>query len=211
MLKDVIILTKSAKHKKYCVAGVDFHSGSWVRLVSSDEDARGALSPYDMRTKDGGYCEPLDLVSVEVEKAVPQGCQTENFLIVYGRPWIKHRKSTIEEVVRIHRPTTRSYIFGNDKPFIPGIDWMKYSLLLAEVTQLEIYQNEGGKSKANFIYKNHRYNGISLTDPVYFGWKSETVIEKAYIVVSIPNDPYEGKYYKFIAKIFPVKDFFGNR
>lgn len=33
MEKEIIILTKSAKYGGLCVAGVDFKTGEWVRLV----------------------------------------------------------------------------------------------------------------------------------------------------------------------------------
>ena len=81
MFKDIIILTKSAKHGKYCVAGIDIKSKSWVRLVSDDVASDGALSNLDIRLSNGKFCKPLDLVRVYIKQAVSESCQTENHLI----------------------------------------------------------------------------------------------------------------------------------
>ena len=209
MTKDVVVLTKSAKHGKYCVAGIEIKTGKWIRLVSSDDDTDGALSNYDMRLLNGGVCEPLDLVRVEIEKTVPEKCQTENHLVVYGKKWVKIDELTIEEVVKIHSPTNRSYIFGNNLPYINGIDYMTYSLVLAEVKNLKMYYNELESRKINFEYNSKKYFGISLTDPDYYD-SQEHEFEKAYIVVSIPKNDYNGKYYKFVAKVFPIREVYSD-
>lgn len=206
MTKDIVILTKSAKHGKFCVAGIELKTGKWIRLVSSDDDTDGALSNNDMRLLNGGFCEPLDLVRVEIEKAVPEKCQTENHLVVYGKRWVKLDELTIEEIMKVHAPTNRPYIFGNNLPYINGIDYMTYSLVLAEVSKLKMYYNELGSRKVNFEYNSKKYSGISMTDPDYYDLQ-EHEFEKAYIVVSIPNNDYNGKYYKFVAKVFPVNGF----
>ena len=41
MEKKIIILTKSKKHSGYCVAGIDYETGEWIRLVSSDSETGG--------------------------------------------------------------------------------------------------------------------------------------------------------------------------
>ena len=47
MEREVAILTRSSKFKRYCVAGIDINTGEWVRFVSDNEQAHGALSAYD--------------------------------------------------------------------------------------------------------------------------------------------------------------------
>lgn len=44
MEKKIIILTKSKKHSGYCVAGIDYETGEWIRLVSSDSETGGGCS-----------------------------------------------------------------------------------------------------------------------------------------------------------------------
>ena len=208
MYKDIIILTKSSKNGKYCVAGIDFNTGKWIRLVSDDTDSDGALSECDMRINDG-YCKPLDLVRVEIEKAVPTGCQIENHLVVSGKRWLKLDTLSLDEVLKIHKPKSSYNIFGNSMPYISGIDRMSHSLFLAEVTDLKVYHFNDGRerTRADFIFKRQEYKDIRVTDPEYYKLPDHNV-KKAYIVFSIPNRATNDKYYKFIAKIFPVEKYF---
>lgn len=211
MTKDIIILTKSKKDNGYCVAGVEYETGKWIRLVSINQLFKGALTDFDMQLTNGDVCEPLDLVRVEIWGAAPKGCQTENYLIARGTKWIKLGKKTIEDVLKIHSPSKRDKIFGSSYPCLNAVDYFTYSLVLAEVKNLRIYYNDNGSRKAEFTYNNIQYKGISVTDLEYCRkkmYQNEFNYEKAYIVVSIPNEPYDadGKYYKFIAKVFPVKD-----
>lgn len=209
MYKDIVILTKSSKHGKYCVAGIDFETGNWIRLVSNDKDSDGALSEKDMLINDG-ICKPLDLVRVEILKSVPKGCQTENHLIVSGKRWIKLDTLSLDEVLELHKPKESSNIFGNTMPYISGIDRMSHSLFLAEVTNLEIHQYEYDgrtKTRASFVYNNRNYVDMRVTDPDYYSLP-DCVFDRAYIVFSIPNQDFDGKYYKFMAKIFPRKKYF---
>lgn len=43
MRKKVILLTKSLKNGGYCVAGIDYYTGQWIRLVSGNQETKGAL------------------------------------------------------------------------------------------------------------------------------------------------------------------------
>ena len=46
---------------------------------------------------------------------------------------------------------------------------------------------------------------MSVTDPDYYESPEQTYIDKAVLVMSLPDTPYqERRYYKFIAKIFPI-------
>lgn len=216
MTKDIIILTKSKKDNGYCVAGIEQETGKWIRLVSSNQMLKGALSDFDMQLTNGEICEPLDLVRVEIQEAVPKGCQTENHLIMYGKKWLKLGTKTINDVLKVHSPSNRDKIFGSSFPCLNAVDYFTYSLVLAEVENLRIYYNSTGSRKAEFIYNTIHYKGVSVTDIEYCRKRihqNEFNYENAYIVVSIPNEPYEadGKYYKFIAKVFPGKELYTNR
>ena len=45
------------------------------------------------------------------------------------------------------------------------------------------------------------YEGWSMTDPEYYGCDSEKICDEGLIVVSIPEDDYNGNYYKFVSTI----------
>ena len=207
MTKDIIILTKSKKDNGFCVAGIESETGKWIRLVSPNKLLKGALTDFDMLMTNGKVCEPLDFVRVEIIKEAPEGCQKENHLIKFATPWQLLGKKTIEDVLKIHSPTTRKYIFGSNYPCLKGVDYFDYSLVLAEVENLRIYFNNNRSRKADFTYNFSQYTGVSVTDIDYCEnnkSQNQFIFKNAYIVVSIPNNPFEGdvKYYKFIAKIF---------
>ena len=77
-----------------------------------------------------------------------------------------------------------------------------HSLLMAEVYDLKVFKNEFNKEKCNFSYKGRICRDLSVTDPEYYCY-GECKMSRAYIIVSLPHKDYRGKYYKFVAKIFP--------
>lgn len=66
MKKDIIILTCSAKHGGYCVAGIDTETDDWIRLVASDDLGTNEIPKYFMSYSNDTVCKPLDVVSVEI-------------------------------------------------------------------------------------------------------------------------------------------------
>ena len=210
MTKDVVILTKSAKRKHYCVAGVDVGTGAWVRLVSSDRGSHGALTGRHMTYADGSECEPLDVVRVELLRAVPEIHQPENFLIDERQKLQKLGTWTIQQVLRVHPAETPDKVYHNTERYLSEeeIGQVNSSLLLVQSSWLRINQiaapGEKPKTRANFRYNGEFYNNISLTDPAYFQAENQTVLRNVCLVVSLPDAPFDdGRYYKFIARIFP--------
>ncbi|MFT9117011.1 MAG: hypothetical protein ABF497_07770, partial [Sporolactobacillus sp.] len=63
------------------------------------------------------------------------------------------------------------------------------------------YSDSVSKPKASFYYNDEYYEGMSVTDPDYYDC-DEVTIDRAYVVISLANQPFGGKYYKFVAKIF---------
>ena len=57
------------------------------------------------------------------------------------------------------------------------------------------------KTKLDFKYNGRFYEGWSMTDPAYYGCDSGKICDEGLIVVSIPEDDYNGNYYKFVSKI----------
>lgn len=74
MRKKVILLTKSLKNGGYCVAGIDYYTGQWIRLVSGNQETKGALE------KCGVPYKPLDIVIVDNITPMPIQYQPENYL-----------------------------------------------------------------------------------------------------------------------------------
>lgn len=202
---EVAILTKSSKNNGYCVAGIDIHNGQWVRLTSNDKKTHGALVDEHMRYRDNTCCEILDVVKIPIIKKNPTEHQPENVLIHDEQYWEKLNTWSIKDVLRVHPAERHFLLLGNQYPYITEakIGTLKYSLVLIMVNNLIITRPQ--KTKATFRYGLNKYENMSVTDPDYYNVSDPTKIDEALLVVSLPDTPYpETRYYKFIAKIFPV-------
>jgi len=73
MKKTIIILTKSKKHSGYCVAGIDYETGEWIRLLSSDNETEGAVPRDDLVFSNGQILEVYDIITCDLVKP----CGTE--------------------------------------------------------------------------------------------------------------------------------------
>lgn len=201
---DVILLTKSSKFEKYCVAGIDAGTGDWVRFVTEDEESHGAVGNEDMALKGGGTAEILDKVRVPVVGPLPGAHQPENVLLDSGKPWTKLETATLKQVRLLHPPETPRYIM-NGKYAATTEDWLPdYSLSMVQVTRLVIYHNDKRKMKCSFTYNGWDYEDISMTDPEFYFDEDRRTIGKALLIVSLPDVPYKEKFYKFVAKVFPL-------
>ena len=155
--RDVVILTKSAKHGGNCVAGIDIKTGEWVRPIKKS----GPISNEDMRCDNGMYCTPLDVVRITFVSKSPNGCQTENEEIDISHKWVYLDIMSIYDVLKIHPAENYQNIFGNYSYIVSDneINKIKHSLILIHVTNLNFYKTENSegkpKTKANFkIIKN---------------------------------------------------------
>lgn len=210
MTKDIVILTKSTKRHGWCVAGIDAHSGEWVRLTSSDRWSHGALSNAHMTCEDGSACGILDCVRVEILRENPVPHQPENVLIDETRKFRKLGTWTFQQVLRLHPAEDVDAVYANtgkalNEAEMNGVD---RSLVLIRTRWMRInhYTDIPGKTKtkATFVMnENDWYRSMSVTDPDYRGVPNETKVSPAYLVVSLPDAPFDnGLYYKFVAKIF---------
>lgn len=212
MTRDIVILTKSTKRGGWCVAGIDAHSGEWVRLTSADEWSHGALSDAHMTCADGTPCNVLDCVQVEVLRANPVPYQPENVLIDETKKFRKLGTWTLQQVLQVHPAEDVDKVYVNTEKALDaaGMESVDRSLVLIRTRWMRInqyqYDDSPGKPKtrATFVQQEDDwYRSISVTDPDYYSVPNDTKLSPAYLVVSLPDAPYSnGLYYKFIAKIF---------
>lgn len=206
----MILMTKSYKHKKYCVTGLELESGKWIRLVSS-ETHDNAISKWVVDKPPRKEC--LDIVEVSLINYVPLTCQTENFLINENDEILKIGQVKINDILNDKFLDRSCYIFVNANKSITEKEALNlgYSLSFVIVKDFIIscyYDNCYNKwvNKCSFEYNGMKYVDISLTDPEY---RKEEYNGKSFddvaLVVSLPSESYEdGKFYKFVAKIFPL-------
>ena len=109
----MVVLTKSSKYGKNCVAGINLANGSWVRLVTNDESSHGAVSDEDLVCKDGNEVQVLDVIDAPILGACNTEIQPENVLLDLGTYIKIVRKMSMDEVLSIHSLESRSNILGN--------------------------------------------------------------------------------------------------
>lgn len=211
--RDIVILTKSTKRGGYCVAGVDAHTGQWVRLTSSEQWSHGALTDAHMTCTDGSACSVLDCVRVDIQQETPIAYQPENVRINESVKFEKLRTWTIQDVLKVHPAERHEAIYSNARYYLTEDDMpdVDRSLILVRTPWLRISQlsapPEKPRTKANFLYRNTFYDRFSVTDPDFYQFENMAVLRHVYLVISIPDVPFDnGWYYKFIAKIFLSDD-----
>lgn len=202
-----VLVTRSYKYGGYCVAGFDAETKAWVRLVagsdpSNNEIPKNIFDPFD----------DLDILEVETLGESPYGCQSENVVLDLNTPPVRRGKLDFSELLRPPRLARSSSLFGNLSSSLSEDEVAKqqYSLGLFPVENLRFQYAEGDDGKVryrgSFFHRGMRYSGLTVTDPVFR--KDEfagQAIQRALVAVSLPALPYvNGKYYKFIAKIFPL-------
>lgn len=204
MEKEILILTCSAKHRGYCVAGIDLDMDEWIRLVASDDLNTNEIPESFMLYSDFTPCKPLDVVSVDIIEELPGDIQPENVLVNLRRkPVLKYRVTPdqLEDYI-----SSDMYIYKDTSSYMNRSTacGCGYSLGLYKVQDiyLDVFEYNGRpKFKLGFTYNGRSYEGWSMTDPVYYDCDSGKICDEGLIVVSIPEDDYNGNYYKFVSKI----------
>lgn len=207
------VLSKSAKHGNKCVAGI-LKNGHFFRIVSSDELTNGAIpNDYLKNIVDGLEVEVLDEIQVKVIEHIPDNIQTENWLVDLSKKPKIVGHTDINEVIKLVKNNSDPYVYVNTARYLTkeNVQNANGSLMFVIVENLQIKKAISfGKrrSVADFSYNGNVYTDISLTDPDYFS-DENPFYEKAALFVSLANKPFENsegidRYYKFIAKIFPL-------
>lgn len=211
MKKQLVILTKSARHGGYCVAGIDLETNKFIRLISNNQAVKGSLTSSHMRCDDSRYANILDVVEVDLIKPVPTETHPEDWLIDETKQWKNLGKFKMKNFNKDWL-CSDEYIFVNNNEYI-SLESAKLaakSIIIALVKDLKIYQveyNGKNKQKADFVYRGEIYEYFSITDFDFFD--EEHQFDKALVVVSLPNDEWSYKndrFYKFVAKVFPIKN-----
>ena len=197
----IAIITRSNKGRAdgsygCCVAGITEY-GKWIRLVA---DENGDSLPNNNSTpKVNTVIEVIDATI----KYVPLELQPENAILGNYRKIADD--VNIDKCINLVGLSTEEYIFGalynclNDEE----MKRINGSLRFYKVNNLEIYRNEKNKWKVKFSYNGNGYYDIAMTDPNHYQVK---FIGNAYIVVSLPNESIDFRWYKFVARIIPLKN-----
>lgn len=207
------VLSKSAKSGNKCVAGV-LENGYLVRIVSNDSSIDGAIPNWYIKNYSKGLdVQILDEIQVEVLQYLPDRIQKENFLVDTDiMPQIVGHK-TIGNIIECTNTDSDPFVFLNTANFLTDQEVFSvgYSLkfIIADDIQIRHVMSYGKpKTRVDFSYNGAQYKSISVTDQDYFS-TDDLYYKQAALFVSLPNQPYETadgekRYYKFVAKIFPL-------
>lgn len=173
MIKEIVLLAVSKKYGKYCVAGVDRHTGQWYRLISNDSGTHYALSEQEIRLISGGLAQKLDIVRVKLWDKAISYFQSENYVIARATPWEKLGEATIDSVKEIHPPNQADYIFYNTCRRLPKEHYMSLSpidiqslmLICPQKGIVQIQDRDKGRRIAiKLSYKDQEYEPLPVTD-----------------------------------------------
>lgn len=211
MNKTAVILTKSYKNGDYCVAGIDVNTKGWIRFVSNNKATHGAVTEEMMRYEDGSSCEIGDVVNVRVVGSAPTPLQPENYLIDENYYWKKESEMNLDGLLNLHNCENAYYpfIFQDNWSYIQdnALKEVKQSLVMVEVSQLTInpvYNGAPVTGKCEFFYRGHWYKYMSVTDPDYRNDGATVRMKEAIVIVSLPDIPSGGKFYKCVARIIEL-------
>lgn len=217
MHKEIIVLAKSSKRGKYCIAGVDVDDGKWIRPVSSDFMNEGAVPLADITYADGKVVQVLDIVRIKLLSPEPTEAQPENYLYDSRVKWEKIRRITLDELIRQRGYDQPSMIFYNNKKEVSREELKgQASLLFVNVQNSHIFIKtfyDGGRRNKriqfNFEYNNATYRFFKVSD-VAVKEAFQDMPDGEYnhrdnlpVVFSL-TDEYAntGKFYKMAAQLF---------
>ena len=217
--KTIICLANSYKANGRCVAGIELLSdtdrGDWIRPISTRD--RQQLK-YERLYPDKSDPKLLDVLSVPLASHIPEGCQTENWLIDPLEQWQKittFSSEGLSDIVDTQSPLWLnafcSALGRNDRIPEWKIGTIQTSLKLIYVYQftvdiISINTPTGVKRKirGKFSFSGDDYN-LSITDPkIMENYRARPLgsyeIGSCYITVSLGE--LFGRYrYKLIAGV----------
>lgn len=216
-----VVLAKSVKHKKFCVAGKLISNGvvgNWVRPINPATDT-DALTHTNIEYSNKKHPEIFHITSFRYLRNVPNPIQRENFSIDPSIYWSKEGVFNIKNMDQlIDTPSTlwingsSSYNGENDRFNSDLVDQPLQSLYFIHTSNLRVrikregadFGNDLKKFRGFFTYNNVDYAFI-ITDPqIYseYGQKNEGIydIGACYITLSTASHT-DGYCYKFIAAI----------
>lgn len=209
MEKNIIILTKSVKHSGYCIAGIDYETGEWIRLVSSNTLTEGAVPEEQLKLNNGKDLDIYDIICVDIIKSVATLVQPENHLYNEQKKWVYNGKSNLQEVIKKHGYDSPSFVFVNSDRRLDEdtIFNGSPSLLLLNIQNGEFFIKtfESQKIQINFWYngRDYRYIKVTQTDlkNSFRGRNDGTYPLHSHSIVFSLTDKYvDNKYYKVVAQ-----------
>lgn len=214
MKKHLIVLTKSPMHK---VIGGQMRGGVCVvafcpedgRLLRLTQQPSGA--PLN-----GEYVREfsvMDEIEADIRKDNPEPPQNENVIVSSdGIRRLSRSSISISEIEKRYLPGRSAKFMDDPKPFLNSVSAFDHSVEIIRAYGIRFIWYPGSRRpKAYFTVGETSHADCRVTDPELelpqpAEDRMEKTVDEAYLVVSIPNIPFakDGRFYKFIAAMFPV-------
>lgn len=219
MKKTFICLANSRKLSGSCVVGKDIDDLSSFRPVSSRPTEE--LSEIEVRYKNGQIPKLLDVISLEIKNAKPNGYQLENWLIDTDYYWSLESKYDFKNLDRLvdcpslfWTNTESSYNGKNDRIAPNNFNTIKRSFIFLKLDSSSIIVREEGREFRNpkrkvrlkFVLNGTEYI-LPVTHPeierLYLGKEDGIypINEVHYLSISSGMPHSDGKIYLFAAGI----------
>lgn len=221
MKKKIVIMTESVKNSGLCIAGIDITDlqsetyGSWIRVVTEDDDCTGAVPHKDAICSNGQRAEALDIVNIDFVRHVPNDAQRENWLYNPNIKWEKVGTTTLEDVLRIRGIDQYSgNIFGNNSYTVMPQELTGESLALLEISNVSMLvepdRNNPSmkKIRIHFSCGRNNYKFFRVGDlHILRAFENmdcgtHPLQGEYYAVFSLTNVWRDGKHYKMLAQLF---------
>lgn len=211
----IICFANSKKELERCIAGKSTTDKSWIRPVSNSE--KHEVSSKERQYSNGDEPNPLDKISIKLNRYFPYKHQQENYLLDSSFHWIKDGQISWNEIPKwIDEPSKLWFNYNderNDKvPLSANEESSLYLIhvneLLIEVCIFSAEEKTKRKIRGIFYYKNIKYN-LVITDPYIekvFCNEGEYCLNDVYMCISLAGAPFAPKnqkphFYKLIASV----------
>jgi hypothetical protein len=168
--KTIVCLANSYKHGGRCIAGIDVGSSAWVRLCGRSPD--GALGPAEYMLDAGGEPRMLDLIGVDLDRAIPSNAHPEDWKIAPGR-WNLLERPAASSRIRplLDRTEASRVILGGCRDRISATEITckprQTSLTLIKPSDIHWWiRDESGKRRSRALFHCHHVAyDLPVTDP----------------------------------------------
>ena len=210
--KQIVCLANSRKHSGLCVAGLERGEPPlWVRPVS--DRPKQEVSRHECRYQGGGDPQLLDIISVPLISACPEGHQSENWLLDPNERWVKDGEVSWNDLEAFSCRSGPLWINGDasasgqyNRVEVARISDVEDSLRLIHVScfTARVSSSYGPRVDGEFVFDGTTYK-FRVTDPaVEAAYRTRPDgaydIGECYVTVSL-GEEYDGYYYKLIAGV----------
>lgn len=208
--KTIVVLAKSIKHGKYCIAGKDIESKEWLRPVSdkngaelSYEQSKCINNQWKLEGNPPYNSKILQKLEIKLLQHVPLMNQPENYLVSEDIWQHKYNIEKSEIKNYLDEPDT---LWGegdrvNYSLIQSNYIFIKQSLYLVKVDNLSLFINEDKKRRVSFRYRGILYD-FSVTDPCFDSIKEGNSQGLDGILCISLGENFNGFCYKIVATVF---------